>query len=52
MTLLNERAEVHEMYAVTLEELEAFYVQQRVKLIAAPVTSHLQSILHKELPAH
>lgn len=49
MTLLHKRMDVHETYAVTLEELEAFYVHQRIRLVTAPVTVHLQTLLHRQL---
>mmetsp|Transcript_28655 Transcript_28655/g.90418 ORF Transcript_28655/g.90418 Transcript_28655/m.90418 type:complete len:874 (+) Transcript_28655:93-2714(+) len=48
MSLLHRRMEVHETYAVTLEELEGFYVTLRIRLVAVPVTLHLQSVLHKD----
>jgi hypothetical protein len=47
--LLHKRADLHEMYAVTLEELEVFFVQLRVRLLNGPVTAHLQFVLHKDL---
>eukprot|EP00929_Paragymnodinium_shiwhaense_P112153 TRINITY_DN80407_c0_g1_i1.p1 TRINITY_DN80407_c0_g1~~TRINITY_DN80407_c0_g1_i1.p1 ORF type:complete len:898 (-),score=170.51 TRINITY_DN80407_c0_g1_i1:140-2782(-) len=49
MTLLHKRIDVHETYAAALEELEAFYVHLRMRLISSPVTVHLQTILHKDL---
>lgn len=49
MQLLYKRTDVHETYSVTLEELEAFYVHLRVRLISSPVTVQLQTILHREL---
>lgn len=49
MSLLHQRLDVHETYAVTLEELEGFYVHLRLKLLASPVSSHLGSLVHKDL---
>ena len=34
---------------VTLEELEGFFVHLRLKLLSTPVSTHLQSIVHKDL---
>mmetsp|Transcript_29767 Transcript_29767/g.68542 ORF Transcript_29767/g.68542 Transcript_29767/m.68542 type:complete len:934 (+) Transcript_29767:157-2958(+) len=52
MTMLCKRVDIHETYAVTLEELEGFYAHSRIRLVSPPVSSHLQSILHKDLPVH
>lgn len=49
MSLLHQRIDVHESYAATLEELEAFYVHLRVRLISTPVTAHLQAVLKRDL---
>eukprot|EP00403_Amphidinium_massartii_P022450 CAMPEP_0178399632 /NCGR_PEP_ID=MMETSP0689_2-20121128/15378_1 /TAXON_ID=160604 /ORGANISM="Amphidinium massartii, Strain CS-259" /LENGTH=887 /DNA_ID=CAMNT_0020020411 /DNA_START=107 /DNA_END=2766 /DNA_ORIENTATION=- len=52
MGLLHKRIEAHETYAVTLEELEGFYTHLRIRLVSPPVTAHLQTMIHKDLPAH
>lgn len=49
MSLLHRRVDVHESYAVTLEELEAYFANLRMRLVSPSLTSHLQSILHKDL---
>lgn len=49
MALLQQRVEVHETYATTLEELEAFYVHTRVRLVSGPVSTQLAGILHRDL---
>lgn len=49
MALLQQRVDVHETYATTLEELEAFYVHSRVRLVSAPVAAQLSAILHRDL---
>lgn len=52
MGMLHKRVDVHETYAATLEELEQFYAHLRIRLVSAPVTTHLQGMLHKELAAN
>ncbi|CAK0901005.1 unnamed protein product, partial [Prorocentrum cordatum] len=47
--LLQRRVDVHETYSAELEQLEAFYVHLRVRLVTAPVIAHLQSIMPKDL---
>jgi len=47
--LLQRRVDVHETYSAELEQLEAFYVHLRVRLVTASVTEHLQSIMPKHL---
>ena len=49
LSLLHQRLDIHETYAVTLEELEGFFVHLRLKLLTLPVSTHLQSIVHKDL---
>ncbi|CAJ1349489.1 unnamed protein product [Effrenium voratum] len=49
LVLLHQRVDVHETYAVTLEELEGFFVHLRLKLLTLPVSTHLQSMVHQEL---
>ncbi|CAE8600221.1 unnamed protein product, partial [Polarella glacialis] len=49
MSLLQRRLDMHETYAVTLEELEGFYVHLRLRLLSGPVSAHLQSVLHSDL---
>jgi len=50
MSMLKKRVDVHETYSSTLEELEVFYAHLRLRLINAPVTAHLQSVLQTQLP--
>ncbi|CAK9101720.1 unnamed protein product [Durusdinium trenchii] len=49
LSLLHQRVDIHETYTVTLEELEGFFVHLRLKLLSLPVSTHLQSIVHKDL---
>lgn len=49
MALLAKRVDAHEAYSSTLEELEAFYVHMRIRLVSAPVTTYLNDTLDSNL---